>query len=476
MTALGSTLRAALLRLAALAAALLATSCTHHSAGPGSTVAAEPDDDLLPRQVIDQIARETERTRQLRMREPIEVTTMTQDEIRALVQREIGESDLARAQAIMRAFGFIPPDLDLEQQLVDLYSQEVLGMYNPRLNALVVLRSVAAGLDESSTASLEARMVLAHEITHALQDQNFETLDRSDEEAWSDDAESVLSCLAEGDATLTMFVGAIPPNAPMDPTLSPSFRQFLRAQGDAALPQSDALAGAPRYFGHVLAAIYLEGAAFAADLRRLGGWRAVDEAHRTPPRGTRDVLHTGAYLTGRRIFEIDFPDELPGLEPQAWERVAEATLGELETSAYLLDLRDANRARAAAEGWAGDYFAVYRSRESGDRLMLLWRLSFEDAAEAAEFVAAAVASEIAAGRGPCAQPGAEATHLCQGGADVIASRGADVVVLRDAPLDATAALTASLFAIQAVPREAVPPQPDLLERWLAEEAAQAGQD
>jgi hypothetical protein len=468
----------ALALIAALALqAALAASCAHRDAGLSPTSGAgraEPDD-LLPRRVIDDIVRETERTRQLAMLEPVEAVTMTQDEIRALVRREIAETDMAQAERIMRAFGFIPPGLDLEAQLVDLYSEEVLGMYDPHLDRLIVLRSVASDLDGSTEEALNARMVLSHEITHALQDQHFHTLDRAGEEAWSDDAESVLSCLAEGDATLTMFVAAVAAATPVDPTLSPGFRQMLRAQGDAVLPQSEALTGAPPYFGHVLAAIYLEGAAFTAELRRLGGWRAVDEAHRRPPRATRDVLHTAAYLTGRRIIEIDLPDEMPGLDGAGWERVAEATLGELETGAYLLALADATRARAAAAGWAGDRFAVHRSRE-GDRLALTWRLSFESDGEAAEFVEAAREAELAAGRGPCAgNAGQQASLACAEGRDALALRGADVVVLRDVPPGSAAQIVEALFAAPATPAEVEPPQPELLARWRAEEQRRAGE-
>lgn len=457
-------------------------------------------DEILSQRFIAELVAETERTRELQMLEPVDAVTMTADEVRQLVQEQVAEVDMTVAQRIMQAFGFIPEGLDLGTQMVDLLSEEVLGMYDPDDDQLIVLQRVALGLNESSMDALMARMVLVHELTHALQDQHFETLEHTGEEVWSDDGESVYSCLAEGDATLTMFISSLrQKGAPVDPTLHPRFREVLRSQGESALPQSSAMSEAPPYFGHVLAAIYLEGAAFVADMRRLGGWRAVDAAHRRPPRSTRDILHTEHYLTGRGIVELELPGQLSGLNDGGYERVASAVLGELEAGAFLLPVDDLERLRTARDGWAGDRFAVYEATNGA--LALVWRLRFEEVSDATEYASAAHDAVIASGRGPCEdgsapaapddEPANEASEesedesgenaptstpgqfsessapditrvLCNEGRDLIARQGDEVVILRNVPAAAVSAIAVSVMAAPSRTREVEPPQPSLL--------------
>lgn len=483
-------------RVALVGAAVVTISCAPRDAGvPTANPPESRDEELLSQRFIAELVAETERTRELQMQEPVEAITMTSDEVRALVQSQVAEVDMTVAQRIMRAFGFIPEGLDLGTQMVDLLSEEVLGMYDPDDDRLIVLRRVAVGLNESSMEAMMARMVLVHELTHALQDQHFDTLDHTGEEVWSDDGESVYSCLAEGDATLTMFVSSLrQKGAPVDPTLHPRFREVLRSQGESALPSSNAMAQAPPYFGHVLSGIYLEGAAFVAEMRRLGGWRAVDEAHRNPPRSTRDILHTEHYLTGRGIVELDLPESLPGLDDGGYERIASAVLGELEAGAFLLPMNDLERLRTAREGWAGDRFAVYEATNGA--LALVWRLRFEEDSDATEFATAAHDAAVASGRGPCEEESAPATTadepaseasegddenatqtegqasvsgasamnrcVCNGGRDLVVRQGADVVILRDVPTASASSITEMVLSAPSEIREIEPPQPELL--------------
>jgi hypothetical protein len=234
------------------------------------------------------------------------------------------------------------------------------------------------------------------------------------------------------------------------------------------------MSSAPPYFGYVFAAIYLEGAAFAAELRGLGGWRAVDDAHRRPPRSTRDILHTERYLDGTPIFELELAEAFPGLDDGGYERVASKVLGELEAGAFLLPLADAERLRRAAEGWAGDRFAVYE-RPADGALALVWRLRFVDMRDASEYLDAARDSAIASGRGPCEEVPLQAASpvpsvhriLCHDGHDLFERRGPDVVVLRDVPRESAASIADAAFSGGAVERREAPPQPEVL-RVLAE--------
>jgi hypothetical protein len=434
--------------------------------GDGSSLGRQ-----LPQQLIDALVGETEAVRELELIEPIEAISILPEDLRLHIQRELANIEMTRATGIMRAFGFMPEDVDLEELILELYSSEVIGLYDPETDRLMVLRTIANRLGSESVAALEARAVLVHELTHALQDQHFDTLDHIGDEAWTDDQGSVYSCLSEGDATLAMLISTMRSSGlPIDATLQPGFREQAQSFSRAALPASAALSEAPPYFGHVMAATYFEGLTFAADLRRLGGWRAVDGAHRNPPRGTRDILHPERYLEGRTLVEISLPEALPGLEMPAFRRLHTAVLGELETGAFLLPLQDEARLREAATGWAGDRFAVY---EAGDgSVALAWRLRFESVRDAGEFFDAAVEATVASGRGPCRgqirrnDPSDETPRFaaCSLGRDRIDENGLDVAVVRNVPPERAEALIGALLSASAVERPLSPPLPELLER------------
>jgi hypothetical protein len=450
-----------------LAAAATLAACRPLVSTPAGPDRAPADPHGLDPDLLAGLVRETERARQLELLEPVDASTLDDAELREYVEGELARVELDVSRSILVAFGFVPADVDLRRTMVDLLAAEVVGLYDPRTDRLFVRRDVAASLATPSEAAQEARMVLVHELTHALQDQHFQTLDDGADEAWSDDAESVVTCLAEGDATTTMIVAALARGGAPDRTLQPGLRAALRQSGTATIPGSDALRVAPPYFAHVLAAAYLEGAAFVSELRSVGGWAAVDEAHREPPRATRDVLHTDRYLAGDALVEVELPPTLPPLDGAGWRRGATAVLGELETGAFLLPLDDPARLWSAADGWVGDRFVVYESPQGAPALV--WRLRFASAAEAAELAHAAADATVAAGRGPCdPRPGAGDVALwCEGGADWIQSTGADVVVLRGMPGEAAALEVARLVAsAPAIARPGVA-RPGLLARWRA---------
>lgn len=422
----------------------------------------------LPLALLDELVAETERVRELELLESFDAVSVTEEFIRAHVRRELADVEMTTAERIMVAFGFVPAGTDLTELMVDLLGAEVLGLYDPEANRLMVLSSVVASLGSESMASLEARSVIVHEITHAFQDQHFDTLDHQSDDAWADDAQSVFGCLAEGDATLSMLVAMFRASGiPLDMTTQPGFREQARSFSQAAVPSSAALSAAPPYFGYILTAQYFEGLTFAADLRRVGGWAAVDAAHRHPPRCTRDILHPEAYLAGRRLYEITLSETLPGLASPAYHRVHEATLGELETGAFLLPLSDDGRIREAAEGWAGDRFVV--AETGAGELALAWRLRFETDADAQEFFEAALEVHVASGRGPCRGQWQDESSgsdprvaTCSEGRDRLEQRGVDVAIARNVPTESAEALLESLLSAQAAERAVEPPQPGLV--------------
>ena len=119
-------------------------------------------------------------------------------ELEALFSEDYTPEYLAAEDALLTRLGLIGPDDDLEEIMLSLYESQVLAYYDPRTGAFTIVGPV------ERIGPLE-EVVVAHEFTHALQDQSWDLegtritdLSRSDE---------ILAqqSLTEGDATAVMF-------------------------------------------------------------------------------------------------------------------------------------------------------------------------------------------------------------------------------------------------------------------------------
>jgi hypothetical protein len=264
-------------------------------------------------------------------------------------------------EAIYRLLGLIAPADTLRKLTGSLFEQGVLGYYDPRDGRLRVVTGTG-----TSTRVL-SEMTLAHELTHALEDQRFSF---PDENAGSDDRSLARTALIEGTATWTMYA-YVQRNFTSEETLGSLLGAAFEDTG-----------GLPPFLEAQVTFPYLGGQAFVDDLRaRAGGrWDLVDTAYRLRmPVSTEQILHPDAY------FDADAPEPVrirarPGA---GWRRATAGTWGELQTR-ELLALAGANSSAAAA-GWGGDRYELW---QKGDENALIMRWRWDTPADEAEFASA----------------------------------------------------------------------------------------
>ena len=385
--------------------------------GGGERAVREP-----PAAPVATIARRVEALRGLRFRRLPEPVTVT-----AAQARREGLADLDRTypparrradEEVLKLLGLLEPDDDLRAVLGAVLSEQVAGYYDPRSGRLRVVGGAggSAALDE---------LTLAHELTHALEDQRFR-LGLEDAGPSGDRALARLA-LVEGTATAVMFEYAA--------------RHLDPGQAIGGLAASALGAGSttplPPFAQAQLVFPYLGGRALVERLYETAGgrWTVVDAAERfRPPVSTEQVLHPEKYLRAeppRRVALRAGAVLGPG-----WRRAAAGTWGEWATGQLLGGGAGAER---AASGWGGDRYELWRSGGRGcpapctraDALVMRWRWDTE--ADGREFAAAL-------GRRPAAwgaRPGPGGTFALRGGA-VAVRRAGDAVTLVFAPTAALA--------------------------------------
>jgi hypothetical protein len=320
---------------------------------------------------------QVERLRGLDFQRPVPVTLESPAKVAAQLLRTSGaqtdKADLARQARALEELGELPQGTDLYELLRSVEAESVLGFYvpgkPPRRGRLYVRSD--RGLDPY------ARVVLSHELTHAVTDQHFD-LTHADRltAADADDRAAAYTGLVEGDATVMMQLYH-------DQVLSPA--EQAAADRAGAAESSPKLDAAPAVLRESLLFPYSAGAAFVRTLYQRGGWEAVNRAYRDPPASTEQLLHVDKYLGQRDApQDVRIPD-LRGRLGQDWRGGTQMEWGEFDTRLLLEGDFPVTTAERAAAGWDG---GELRSFQRGNRTAVVLRTVWDSPAEAGEYCTA----------------------------------------------------------------------------------------
>jgi hypothetical protein len=362
-----------------LAAVVLAVAC-----GPGPVVRRGS----INTDVLKSVGQTLERVRGLRFTAEVPGRLLDDAEVVALLDRELElefrPGDLQHLTAIYQRLGFLPPDTALEPAFKELLSDQLAALYDPRTKTLALTKN---GLSQQPTSvrllefftgrDFLGEVLVAHELTHALQDQHY-GLPTSTPPLTNTQSDRIIArrALLEGDASLASVAYLRP--GPLD---AGTVQRFVEQV--AVIPEELRARhpNVPEMIRSSLAFQYNTGSGFAAAAYLRGGWAAVDAAHRDPPASSEQVLHVEKYFEARdRPIEV----ALGGTEErerEGWTRVLEDTFGELDVRVLAGRVFDPQRAGAIAAGWGGDRV---RALARGDQLTIVWLSAWDSEADAIE--------------------------------------------------------------------------------------------
>jgi len=329
---------------------------------------------------VGDVARDVERVRELEFDRLPRVRLVSLDEATRDSLRELDRYVPLRRQRIeerlLVMLGLLPPDARLRDLLGEALTEEVAGYYIPRTGTMALVRGT--GLD-----GFFAEMTLAHELTHALEDQRF-GIEPHGTSGFLRDRAVADAALREGSATLAM-VEYLALTQGGGQELPPEVRRRLLEELEGlALPASS---GLPRYVREGLVFSYAAGAVFVSRLQSQGGWAAVDRAFGDDaPVSSEQIMHPRRYEAGERPVRVvlrSLPEELP----EGARLVARGDLGEFDTEQFLRDANGRRRSEEAAAGWGGSTFELWRLPGGEDVLVMGW--TWDSARDALEFEAAA---------------------------------------------------------------------------------------
>ncbi len=305
--------------------------------------------------------------RGLEVKKPIPCKNLNKEEIRTYLEsalkKKVTPERLELERKVLVALKLIPEDYKYQEELLNLYTDQVGGYYDPELEYFGTASWIPVNMQVP---------IAFHELTHALQDQHYD-LDTFTDAKLSTDDLLARSALAEGDASLSMLlVGKGKSQGDKELTES-EIKLFSGNTANSAL-ENEKLAQTPEAIRAQMIFPYSKGTEYVFKLYKEGKWDAVNSKYKKAPLGTNEILgFKSEALSEKEKLEL----ECKSLTKNG-NVVYEDTLGALYLG-YVLG-EDALKKRLK-DMWAGDRLCVVKD---GDKESLVWGIRLKTEADKGE--------------------------------------------------------------------------------------------
>ncbi len=359
----------------------------------------EPEVKITPREAeelfhsVDEILAFDSKETGLRIRKTVKRRLTSRDEVVAYLTKHMKDEDvkkLQRSELVLKKFGLLPRDFDLEKLLVALLREQVAGYYDPKTKTVNLLDWVPME---------EQEPVMAHELTHALQDQTINLdkwmkkgdkdlgeirKDPTPEDIENDEIDDAREAVVEGQAETVMMEYEL---APVGRTIadSPDLVETMEAQMADGTDDSKVFKDAPIFLKESLTFPYSYGMKFVIKLLEKGGKeKAFAGVLADPPHTTRQIMQPESYLSGEKIepmpvpeFKRDFKDYL---------KFDVGAMGEFDVAVLIEQYAGKKLSDRLYPEWRGGYYYAARPKnDAAAPLGLLYVSRWSSAEKAAEF-------------------------------------------------------------------------------------------
>jgi len=271
------------------------------------------------------------------------------------------------AELTMKKLGFLPREFNLREFLVKATGQQIAGYYDDETKSISLLNWVPADRQEP---------ILAHELTHALQDQNYdlakwmkaaakpESSAKGEGQQENDDGAIARKAVVEGQA-MVVYVDYV--LAPLKRNLAdtPGLIYQMEEPAVKAVQDSQMLHDAPMILREAGSFAYNEGLIFEGELLQKGGKKmAFAGAFARPPRNSHEILQPDSYINAEKLPATTVPD-LKQLIGEDYEVFDTGGIGQLDVRAYLKQYGERRNAEEVSSAWQGGAYAAYRRKKAG---------------------------------------------------------------------------------------------------------------
>jgi hypothetical protein len=323
----------------------------------------------------------------------------SRDEVVSFLTKHLNDEDtkrLRRSELVLKKFGLLPRDFNLETFLVALLREEVAGYYDPKTKTVNLLDWVPME---------EQEPVMAHELTHALQDQSVGLQkwmkkgekdlaeirkDPTPADIENDEIDNAREAVLEGQAQAMMFQYAIAPTGHSIAT-SPELVKAMEEETLTGTPSTKVFNEAPIFMKESLTFPYSYGMDFVVTLMQKGGKeKAFAGVLRNPPHTTRQIMEPETYLSGEKIEPMRVPDFKHDFKD--YQKFDIGAMGEFDVAVLIEQYAGKPLSKRMYPEWRGGYYYAAKPKPDPKSdpaltapLGLLYVSRWSSADKAAEF-------------------------------------------------------------------------------------------
>jgi len=368
---------------------------------------AKPETRITPEQAkelfksVDEILAFASKDSRLPIEHPVKRTLISRDAVNKFLRQKFEEDEstkrMERSEIVLKKFGLLDHDFHLGPFLISLLTEQIAGFYDDKTKTVNLLDWIEPD---------EQKGVLAHELTHALQDQRVDLAKWSDTEVRgtaktvsednahirADEDDTAREAVTEGQA-MAVFVDYNLRDTGKTIADAPDMGDKLKEMTtDTA--GSPILARAPLLLQESLLFPYSEGLAFEHRLLvKAGRDVAFAGVLARPPSSSFEIIHPDAYLKHTPVPVLRLPDIHPLIDAE-YTPYDEGVMGELDVRIVAELFGGPQIAAALSPAWKGGiYYAAQRKsattpaqKESTASIGLLYYSKWENEDSARSFM------------------------------------------------------------------------------------------
>src|SRR6266496_1068924 len=335
----------------------------------------KPENKITPQQAeqlfrdVDTILQFASNDTSLPTKRGVKRRLIGRDEVVAYLKKSMAEDKdvqrLRRTEFVLKKFGLLPKDFDLQTFLVCLLEEQVAGYYDAKTKTVNLLDWVLPDLQ---------RPVLAHELTHALQDPSFgldKWLRRGQEDLdtkrnltpadfTKDEDSEARQAIVEGQAMVVLLDYML---APVHRTVANSPEVVDTLSADMATVGADSVQyrNAPIFMKESLTFPYRYGLQFEAELvRTRGKEQAFAATFQSPPHTSREIMEPQTYISGEHLAPLPLPDFKKIFK--GYDRFDVGAIGEFDVFVLAEQYAGEKEAGRIYPNWRGGYYYSVRPK------------------------------------------------------------------------------------------------------------------
>ncbi|HEY1677558.1 MAG TPA: hypothetical protein VGG04_07635 [Candidatus Sulfotelmatobacter sp.] len=342
---------------------------------PPAEQAPEDRVKITPRQAeelfhsVDEIMQFDSKETGLPIKREVKRKLTSRDEVESYLTKHLNDEDtqrLRRSELVLKKFGLLPRDFNLETFLVALLKEEVAGYYDPKTRTVNLLDWVPME---------EQEPVMAHELTHALQDQEIglqKWMKKGDKDLGeirkdptpadieNDEIDNAREAVVEGQAQAMMFQYALAPTGHTI-TNSPTLVGAMEDETLTGTAGTKVFNDAPIFMKESLTFPYSYGMDFVIKLMQAGGKeKAFAGVLQNPPHTTRQIMQPETYLSGERIEPMRVPDFKHDFKD--YQKFDIGAMGEFDVAVLIEQYVGRPISKYMYPEWRGGYYYAAKSK------------------------------------------------------------------------------------------------------------------